>query len=47
MFRLELSHRQALQDITKRKYTNLYVILLKTEVSILSQFLCSQVINIT
>lgn len=37
MFRLELSHPQDLQDITKRKYTNLYVTLLKTEVSISSQ----------
>ena len=31
MFRLVLSHPQAVQDITNRKYTKMYVILLKYE----------------
>jgi len=42
-----LSYPAHVKDITNRKYTNVYVILLKTGTSILSQLLYLQAINIT
>jgi hypothetical protein len=39
VFRLVLSRRNTVQDFMKRKYTSVYVILLKIEVSILTAIL--------